>query len=446
MELSGQTLHQLERALSSGKTSSRALTEAALEAIAGDGRAFTHVDFAGARAVADASDVARARGTVPSPLAGIPVSIKDLFDVAGEATAAGSLILRSAEPATRDAPVIARLKRAGAVIVGRTQMSEFAFTGLGLNPHWPILPNPHDEGRAPGGSSSGAAVSVARGQCAAGLGTDTGGSVRIPAAFCGLVGLKPTQRRISRGGAFALSPSLDSIGPIANSVACCRTVDRLIADAPIEVHAPLALRGLRFAVPQDLVLTEMDEHVAHALENTLRRLSAVGARIEDVRFPEFARLPEINARGALANAEAYAVHRDAGLLAQRDRYDPNVISRIELGGRMSEEDVKRIREERAALIRATDERAKGFDGLLMPAVATVAPRFSDLQEPQAFAKANGLALRNASIINFIDRCALSLPMQEHGALPCGLMVVGDRMGDARLLAIGEAIEAVLAQA
>jgi aspartyl-tRNA(Asn)/glutamyl-tRNA(Gln) amidotransferase subunit A len=287
---------------------------------------------------------------------------------------------------------------------------------------------------------------VARGQCAAGLGTDTGGSVRIPAAFCGLTGFKPTQRRVSRDGTFPLSPSLDSIGPIANSVACCRTVDRLIADAPIDVHPPVAVRGLRLGVPKDLVLGEMDEHVARAFEAALRRLSEAGARVEELRIPEFARLPEINARGALANAEAYAVHRDAGLLAQRDRYDPNVITRIEIGGRMSDQDVKHIRDERAAMIRATDERAAGFDALLMPAVATVAPRFSDLAEPQAFAKANALALRNASLINFVDRCALSLPMQQEGALPSGLMVVGETMGDARLLAIGEAIECVLAQA
>jgi aspartyl-tRNA(Asn)/glutamyl-tRNA(Gln) amidotransferase subunit A len=248
---------------------------------------------------------------------------------------------------------------------------------------------------------------------------------------------------VTRAGTFALSPSLDSIGPIANSVECCRMVDALIADAPIEGHAPVALRGLRFVVPQDWVLTELDDHVASAFAAALRRLSAAGAVIEELHFPEFARLPEINARGALANAEAYAVHREAGLLPQRERYDPNVIARIEMGGRMSTEDVTRILAERAALIRATDTRAAGFDALLFPAVATVAPRFSDLEDPQVFAKANALALRNASLVNFLDRCALSLPMQAESALPCGLMVVGATMGDARLLAIGAAVESAL---
>ena len=443
MQLTGRTIDDLARALAAGETTSRALTESALEAIAGDGRAFTHVDFAGSRAAADRSDALRARGEVPSPLAGVPISVKDLFDVQGEPTPAGSLILRHAAPASRDAPVVARLRAAGAVIVGRTQMSEFAFTGLGLNPHWPALPNPHDERRAPGGSSSGAALAVARGQCAGGIGTDTGGSVRIPSAFCGLVGFKPTQRRVTRDGTFPLSPSLDSIGPIANSVACCRTVDALMADAPIDVHPPLGLNGLRFAVLQEIVLNELDAHVAEAFEKTLRRLSAAGARIDELHIPELARLPEINARGALANAEAYEVHVKAGLLGERVRYDPNVITRIEIGGRMSADDVRRIRDERAALIRTADMKSKGFDALLCPAVATVAPRFSDLVEPQAFAKANARALRNAGLFNFLDRCALSLPMQDEGALPCGLMVVGETMGDARLLAVGAAIEAAL---
>lgn len=445
MDLTGRRLAELARALNAGETSSRALTEAALEAIAADGRAFTHVDFDGARSVAEACDAQRARGDVPSPLAGIPISVKDLFDVAGEPTPAGSLILREAAAAKDDAPVVARLKRAGAVILGRTQMSEFAFTGIGLNPHWPVVANPHDEHRVTGGSSSGAAAAVARGQGAVGIGTDTGGSVRIPAAFCGLTGFKPTQRRITREGTFPLSPALDSIGPIANSVACCRTVDGLISDASASVHAPLALAGLRFAVPQELVLADLDAAVAAAFAAALRRLSAAGARIEDLHIPEIARLPEINARGTLANAEAYAVHRDAGLLGKRDRYDPNVIARIEIGGRMSADDVRGIQEERAALIAATDAKTKAFDALLFPAVAIVAPRIAGLDEPQAFARANALALRNASLVNFLDRCALSVPMQEGGALPCGLMVAGETMGDARLLAIGEAIEAALAR-
>ena len=443
MNLIARTLAQLARALTVGETTSHALTESAIEAIAIDGRAFTHVDFTGARASADASDAARARGAVPSLLAGIPISIKDLFDIGGETTAAGSLLLRGQPPAGSDAPVVARLRKAGAVFVGRTQMSEFAFTGLGLNPHWPVLPNPRDKLRVPGGSSSGAAVSVVLGQCAASLGTDTGGSVRIPTAFCGLTGFKPTQARVTRDGAFPLSRSLDSVGPIANSVACCRTFDAIIADAPLATHPPLALGSLRFAVPTDLVLDDTDEAVARDFDAALARLSKAGARSEPVRFPEFTQLPGLNSRGALANAEAFEVHSAAGLLSRRELYDPNVIARIEIGERMSGDDVLALRNARAALTASVAARAQPFDALLFPTVPTVAPRFSDLAQPLDFARANALALRNTGVVNFFDRCALSIPMHGPGVLPTGLMIVGERMGDARLLAIGEALEAAL---
>ncbi len=443
MNLQRQTIEQLARLLASGATTSRALVEAALETVADDGRAFTHVDFAGARAAADASDAARTNGQVPSPFAGVPISVKDLFDVAGQTTAAGSLILRGAPPAVHDAPVVARLRKAGAVIVGRTQMSEFAFTGLGLNPHWPVLPNPHDEQRAPGGSSSGAAVAVARGQCAMGLGTDTGGSTRIPAAFCGVTGFKPTQRRITRDGAFPLSVSLDSIGPIANSVACCRITDAAIADEPAPKHAAVALGALRLAVPLDFVLDDMEPAVASAFERTLARLSANGAKIERVRMPAFARVPELSARGILANAQAYSYHSLARLLQHRAQYDPNVLSRIEGRGKESAAHIIDIVEARKGLIAETNAATRGVDALLYPTVPIVAPRLAEIAEAAAFAKVNMLALRNTALVNLLDRCALSLPMQDAGALPCGLMIVGETMADARLFAIGEAVEAAL---
>lgn len=439
----GRTIAALAGDLAAGKTTSRALVEAALASIARDSSAFTRVNAEHARAEADASDRLRAQGMVPSLLAGLPVSAKDLFDVAGEPTSAGSAILREAPPAVPDAPAIVRLRKAGAVIVGRTHMSEFAFTGLGVNPHFPVCANPHDASRVPGGSSSGAAVSVARGQAAMGLGTDTGGSLRIPAAFCGLVGFKPTQRRVSREGAFALSESLDSVGPIANSVACCRVSDAALSDVPLDDHPLLSVAGLRFGVPADFVLDDVDSVVGAAFERALSALSSAGATVERVQFPEFARIPEITARGTIANAESFAFHNRMGLLKQRERYDPNVLARIEIGGRMTAGDYIDLLHARAALIRDTDGRSAGYDALLMPAVATVAPRFADVVEPAAFARANGLALRNAALINFLDRCALSVPMQRDGELPSGLMIVGETMGDAKLLAMGEAVETVL---
>ncbi len=441
--LTGRTISELCADLATGKTTSRALVEAALEAIARDGSAFTRVDAERARVAADASDRMRAQGVVPSVLAGIPVSVKDLFDVAGEPTAAGSAILRDAPAAKSDAPVIARLRAGGAVIVGRTHMSEFAFTGLGVNPHYPVCANPRDGARVPGGSSSGAAASVVRGQAAMGLGTDTGGSVRIPAAFCGIVGFKPTQARITRAGTFPLAETLDSIGPLANSVACCRISDAILADAPIEAYPPVALAGLRFAVPEDFVLTDVDAIVGAAFERALATLSKAGARVERVRFPEFARMPEIMARGTIANAESFAFHRRAGLLERRDGYDPNVAARLDIGARMTAGDYLDLLHARAETIRETNRRSADYDALLIPATAIVAPRIADVAEPAAFSRANGLALRNASLVNFLDRCALSVPMHRDGELPSGLMVVGETMGDARVLAVGEAVETAL---
>jgi aspartyl-tRNA(Asn)/glutamyl-tRNA(Gln) amidotransferase subunit A len=443
MMLRGKTIEQLGAALAAGQVTSRALVEAALESIAREGAAFTRVAAERARAEADHGDRMRAQGVVASALAGIPVSVKDLFDVAGETTAAGSAILREAPAARHDAPVIVRLRAAGAVIVGRTHMSEFAFHGIASNPHLPRCANPNDATRVPGGSSSGAAVSVARGQAAMGLGTDTGGSTRVPAAFCGVVGFKPTQRRVTREGAFPLSETLDSVGPLANSVRCCAGTDRIIADAPTPAHPPLALAGLRLAVPKDLVLDELDASVARAFERALGVLSAAGARVEDVAVPPFARMPQLYARGTIANAEAFRFHTAANLLAQRDKYDQNVLARIEIGGRMSAADYIDLLRAREATVREVDRITAPYDALIFPTSAIVAPRFDEVVEPQAFTKVNSLALRNCMTVNFTDRCALSVPMHRDGELPTGLMIVGESMGDARLFAIGEAVERAL---
>src|SRR6266851_3053407 len=237
------TVLSLAADLAAGRTSSRALIEAALARIAepsGEGaRSFVKVYADSARAAADAQDSLRKAGYVASPLAGLPVSIKDLFDVAGEPTLAGSTALDDRPLAQSDAPVVSRLRAAGAVLIGRTNMTEFAFSGVGINPHYGTPGNPYDRRLIPGGSSSGAAVSVSDGGAVIAIGTDTGGSVRIPAALCGIVGFKPTQERISRDGVTPLSTTLDSIGPLANSVACCAIADAILAGAP--PLAPAAL-------------------------------------------------------------------------------------------------------------------------------------------------------------------------------------------------------------
>jgi aspartyl-tRNA(Asn)/glutamyl-tRNA(Gln) amidotransferase subunit A len=446
-----KTLLTLAGELAERKTTSQALVEDALMRIAvpsGEGaRVFLRTHRESALAEAKASDALRAHAIVPSPLAGIPVSVKDLFDVAGDITRAGSKALADAAPAKADATAVRRLRQAGAIIVGRTNMVEFAFSGLGLNPHYGTPKNPWDRatGRIPGGSSSGAAVSVSDGMAAMGLGTDTGGSVRIPAALCGLTGFKPTARRIPKDGTFPLSATLDSIGPIAPSVACCALVDSILAgDAP-QVPPALPLKGLRLGVVQDYVLEDLDSGVAEAFGKALARLSQAGASVTDVRFEVLQRLPQINRKGGLLVAEAYAVHRD--LIARRKAdYDPRVASRALRGADMSAADYIEVLTERAAMIADSARLAAPYDALLMPTVVMVAPAIAPLEaDDQLYGRTNLAMLRNPSVVNFLDGCALSIPCHEPGQGPVGLMVVGQNGEDRRLLAVGLALESALRQ-
>ncbi|RQR64139.1 amidase [Burkholderia sp. Bp9126] len=445
-------LAQLAADLAAGRTTSRALVDTALERIAdpaGQGAVvFTAVDADNARATADAHDRLRAAGTVLSPLAGIPVSVKDLFDVAGQVTRAGSRVLDDAPPATTDAIAVARLRRAGAVLVGRTNMSEFAFSGLGLNPHFGTPRSPYrrdvpGDARIAGGSSSGAAASVADGMAAVALGTDTGGSIRIPAALCGLTGFKPTASRIPKQGGVPLSTTLDSFGPIGLTVACCALVDRMLAG--LEPHVPAArpLEGVRLGVLTNYVTDGVDADVAAALDTALTHLEAAGAVVTEVRFAALDRLPDVN-RFGFSPIEAYAWHRP--LLAQhRDRYDPRVLSRILKGEPASAADYLDLVAARDAML---DEAAhtvwSRFDALVAPTVPVVPPRIAELEtDDDAFARTNALILRNPSAFNFLDACALSLPCHPRDAAPVGLMLAAAPHRDDALLAIGQAVEAVL---
>src|SRR5258706_14155591 len=305
----------LAQELAEGKTTSRKLVEAALRRIADaggeGGRVFTKVHAQGALPAADASDHLRMRGAVPSPLAGLPVSIKDLFDVAGDVTTAGSKILRDAGAATEDAVAVARLRAGGAVIIGRSNMSEFAFSGIGINPHYGTPANPYDRGRRriPGGSSSGAAVSVADGMAAFALGTYTGGPVRTPAALCRMPGFKPTRTRVPLVGAFPLSTTLDSVGPLTPTVACCATVFHVLAGQPPRPLAAAEVPGVRLGVPKNHMLQDLDVEVAEAFDAAMQRLSRRGAVIVPLAVPTFDEAAKANRGGGISPPEAYAVHR-----------------------------------------------------------------------------------------------------------------------------------------
>ncbi len=448
-----QTIAQAAADLANGATTARKLVEACLERIedpAGEGgRTFLRVYGDEARASADAMDGLRKVNRHPSRFAGIPISLKDLFDVAGEMTAAGSKARNQADMADEHAPVVQRLLAAGFVPVGRTNMTEFAFSGIGINPHhgtprspWGRDPKDETKGHVPGGSSSGAAVSVADGMAFMGLGTDTGGSCRIPAAFCGVVGYKPTARRVPITGVLPLSPSLDSVGPLARSVQCCATVDAVLAGEAPRTVPPRALRGLRLAVPGNIVMEGMDPSTTEAFGRALNRLDNLGVRITHMSFPQFEDAMRANKSGGFAAAEAHVWHR-ALMADQGEVYDPRVRSRIERGEAMSAGEYIKLQQERARLIAAFDEATAPYDALAMPTSPIAPPRLDSLDDDAEYGRVNTLVLRNCSLFNFFDRCAISLPAGRSGEAPAGLMLAGETMGDARLFALAQAIEPIL---
>jgi aspartyl-tRNA(Asn)/glutamyl-tRNA(Gln) amidotransferase subunit A len=439
------TVAQLAADLAAGKTSSRELVEQALAKIndpAGEGRrALLKVYTDGARADADYADRLRKAGVRRSPVDGLPVSLKDLFDVAGDVTRAGSKVLDKNRPARSDAAAVARLRAAGAVFIGRTNMVEFAFGGVGLNPHFGTPKNPYDRktGRVPGGSSSGAAVAQADGMAVMSLGSDTRGSVRGPAALCGVTGWKPTSHRVPREGAFPLSFTLDSVGPLANSVACCAAYDAVLAgDSPSGLQ-DLPLKGLRLLLPRSSALEDLDKEVGAAFESSLSKLSLAGAIITECGVPAFDRQAEYFKGGGYAGAESYHIHR-----SYQDRigeYDPRVGKRVLLGQSLSASDYIGFGDLRSEYMRQVGAIAAGFDAFLMPTVPCIAPTIaeSDASDDEYF-RWNMRILRNNGLINFLDGCAASVPCQEPGRAPVGLMVCGTAGTDRHTLAVSAAIE------
>lgn len=404
---------------------------------------FTALRSASALAAARLAD-ARPSGHA---LQGLPVTVKDLFDIEGEVTRAGSIVRRDAPPAVRDADAVARLRSVGCAILGRTNMSEFAFSGVGLNPHFGTPRNPCDAAvhRVPGGSSSGAAVSVALGLAVAGLGSDTGGSLRIPAALCGLVGFKPTQRRVSRRGAFELSRTLDSVGAITHQVADALAIDAVLADVALS-PVPVSLRGLRLAVAQSVMLDGLDADVARAFDRALACLRDAGATLVDAPLSTFAEIPALNAPGGFSATEAYAVHRHH-LDTRRSEFDPRVAARIEPGRHISAADYLQLHDRRRDWIGRTEAALQGFDAFIGPTVPIVAPPLQPMLDDDAtFFAINGQLLRNTFVVNYLDGCSFSLPCQRPGDMPVGLMLSSTRGRDAALAGIALAIEAALTRA
>ena len=450
-----RTLAQLASDLAALRLSSRELVSdclARISSVTGEGaRTLLKVYGEQALATADFYDRMRQQGARLSQYAGIPVTVKDLFDVAGDTTLAGSTVLKGGVPAHQDATAVARLKAAGFIVIGRTNMTEFAFSGLGINPHYGTPLNPWDRatGRIPGGSSSGAAVSITDAMAYGALGTDTGGSCRIPAALCGLVGFKPTASRVPLTGTYPLSASLDSIGPLANSVGCCAVLDAILAaqsspeSPPQAPRTDLAANDLRLAVLTNYVTDDLDKAVAADFDRALRALNDAGARLSDVTLPELSELPDINRNGGLSAAESYAHHR-ARLASDGSRYDPRVSTRILRGSKQDAADYIELCNIRMHFMERVARRIRKFDAVLMPTTPITAPALADLASDDAYVRINGLVLRNPSIVNFIDGCAISIPCHVPGTAPVGLSLFGLRDTDRQVLSAAAAAEAIVA--
>lgn len=436
-------LHAARERLLTGQSHASAEIERAIAAASSPEcrHAFVLTDFEAARSQAAAADPQR------QALAGLSVSVKDLFNVAGQVSRAGSIVLACAAPAVRDSSAVARLRAAGAALVGRTHMTEFAYSGVGINPHYEALANAvaTDVPRVPGGSSSGAAVSVASGAAYVGLGSDTGGSIRIPAALHGLVGFKSTQRLVPLDGTVPLSFTLDTVCAMTRSVRDAVLVHEILAARRV-VRSAAPLSHYHLAVVPQLMLDGLDPTVARAFERSLRVLRAAGARISEQHLPELHEVAALQANGGFSAAESHAWHRHL-LTDHSARYDPRVLTRILRGAAISASDYIHLQQARREWMLRVDHALAGFDAVLSPTVPVVAPPLVDVlpgpQRDAAFFSLNGLLLRNPGVVNLLDGCALSLPCQAPDELPVGLMIWHGAMRDDAVLNIAQQVERLL---
>jgi aspartyl-tRNA(Asn)/glutamyl-tRNA(Gln) amidotransferase subunit A len=385
-------------------------------------------------------------GRPAGPLDGVPVAWKDLVDMAGERTTAGSALFVDSALKQNDAPIVANLSAAGLAALGKTNLSEFAFSALGLNPHFGTPRNPRDAAtpRIAGGSSSGSAVAVAAGLAPCAIGSDTGGSIRAPASFCGIVGFKTSEGRIDKRGVFPLSRTLDTIGPLARTVEDCVLIDMALrgqSGAPVR---PLDLNGVEFVVPDKTGIDDLDAAVAANLEAAMKRLAAAGAKIISRPAPLIGAMRALTAQhGSLVAIEAYAEHRAILESADAQRMDRRVVRRA-MGGRVSGDDVIKLRRGREDLIAALGDELKGAL-LVLPATPMTAPPIDALERDDELFRATNLrAIHYTFLGNLFRMCGLALPSGTDAAgLPTGVQFLAPEGNDDRLLSIGLSIEVAL---
>jgi len=435
-------LHATRLALLAGGSDARTEIERAID-ISGSA-ACAHVFT---RTLFDEARQAAVGAAPESRLAGLAFTSKDLFDVAGQPTPAASVVLSHAPAAKADAVAVARLRAAGGALTGRTNMSEFAFSGVGVNPHYGTPANVSDPTtpRIPGGSSSGAAISVASGAAFIGLGSDTGGSIRIPAALNGIVGFKNTARLVPSTGALPLSTTLDTVCAMTRSVRDAVTAHEILAARTVTAGSA-SIGAYRLAVVKNVFFDGIEPTVAAAFERSLKALSAAGARIEEIELPELADLQSINATGGFSAAESHAWHR---LLLERSGagYDPRVAQRILRGAGMKAHEYIDLIHARRDWIARMEKALAPFDAVLSPTVPITAPTIASVapgaERDEEFFRVNALLLRNPSIINMLDGCAISLPCHAAGELPVGLMLWHAALHDDAVLAIALQAERTL---
>ena len=440
-----KSISMIADALAAGTLTARDHLESCLAAAdCEDGRrAFITLNSDAARTEADRIDALRASGATLPAFAGVTLSVKDLFDITGEVTRAGSRVLDDAAPAKRDAVVVANLRAASFIIIGRTNMTEFAYSGLGMNPHYGNPRSPwerdNDGGRVAGGSSSGSAVSICDGMATATIGSDTGGSTRAPAAFCGIVGMKPTAKRMPSGGVYPLSTSFDAAGPMGHSAECCAIMDDIMTGGHGRSEAPFPVAGLRLAIPRGYLFEDLDPEVASAFDAAVARLSAAGAQISDISLDILEELRPANRPRSIVSAEAHELHR-RHLADRRDGYDPYVAARLEAGGDILAADYIAMHREREATCTAVQAVTRPFDALLVPTSPTVPQKLAPLEGIETLMKASARALRNTALSNYLDRPTVTIPCHVPGEAPVGLSLIGSRHHDRRLLAIATGVE------
>lgn len=445
-----KTLAGLSVLVQEGKLDPVTLAEETLAGIEAHGDQTIFVEITRERALKEAAAAsARLRaGRSLGLLDGLPVAWKDLFNVKGSVTTAGSVVLREDPPAGNDAVVVGAIAGAGMVSVGRTNMSEFAFSGLGINPHYGTPHNPAstDVERIPGGSSSGSAAAVAAGLVPAAFGTDTGGSVRIPAAMTGIVGYKATRGRYSMKGVFPLAESLDSLGPLCHTVQDAVWLDAAMHGLTAPVVRRGEIAGLSIVIPETVVFDDAESEVVEAFEDAVKRLEKAGATVTRRAFPAFKAVFDLMTRhGALVTAEAFALHRERLAGPEAERIDPRVVVRTRLGEKITMPDYIALLDARDQLIHETVESLKPGELIVHPTLPHVAPPLAPLlADDDLFFSTNAKTLRNTLIGNFLDFCGISIPCGiGAGEMPVGLQLAAPHHQDDRLLSIALAAEAVI---